>query len=346
MKKITDAQRIDIEDASTAGLLGHLPPAIAEKDIHVTDALLVLSRVQAAHTARLIDPRQNRQMPAQVPLGSQLVFAGGTCLSKAHGLIQRMSEDIDIKIVLEPVPAGYTSGQSERARLRGIHQQISADLHAIGFQLVDSPDNPETRDNRRYHRMDFAYQPVFRDIAGTLRPELKVELNHGAPLLPAVPLEMGYLFDRLVGRADTAPLTIPCVSVAETLAEKVLSLLRRCAWFWAGEQRGEFDRTLVRHIYDVWRIYTLQPATLAAAVSIFDRLVSMDVDVYGAQNPPFAERPYQTLQEALQRASSDAGLQQDFQQRLLPLLYGDYKPSYQECFAVFRQVADQLLAAR
>lgn len=346
MKKITDAQRIDIEDASTAGLLGHLPPAIAEKDIHVTDALLVLSRVQATHTAKLIDPRQNQQRPAQVSLVSQLVFAGGTCLSKAHGLIERMSEDIDIKIVLEPVPEGYTTGQSERTRLKGIHQQISADLHAIGFQMVDSPDNPETRDNRRYHRMDFAYQPVFRDIAGTLRPELKVELNHGEPLLPAVPLGMGYLFDRLIGRADTAPLTIPCVSVAETLAEKVLSLLRRCAWFWAGEQRGEFDRTLVRHIYDVWRIHTLRPATLAAAIPIFDRLVGMDVNTYGAQNSAFAEQPYQTLQEALQRAGSDPGLQQDFQERLLPLLYGDYKPSYQECFAVFQKVADQLLAAR
>ncbi|WP_413772876.1 nucleotidyl transferase AbiEii/AbiGii toxin family protein [Achromobacter xylosoxidans] len=27
-------------------------------------------------------------------MATRLVFAGGTCLSKAHGLVERMSEDI------------------------------------------------------------------------------------------------------------------------------------------------------------------------------------------------------------------------------------------------------------
>jgi len=44
--------------------------------------------------------------------GIQLVFCGGTCLSKAHGLIERMSEDIDFKLVL---PQGVS--RSARSRV-------------------------------------------------------------------------------------------------------------------------------------------------------------------------------------------------------------------------------------
>ncbi len=73
MKTISDAQRQTLEDLSAEGLLGQLPVQTAEKDIHITDLLGAL----ATHAA---------QHPHLADL--QLVFAGGTCLSKAHGLIQ------------------------------------------------------------------------------------------------------------------------------------------------------------------------------------------------------------------------------------------------------------------
>jgi predicted nucleotidyltransferase component of viral defense system len=50
-------------------------PALVEKDWHVVKALAAIA---AAETAPF-----------------QLVFGGGTALSRAHGLIRRMSEDID-----------------------------------------------------------------------------------------------------------------------------------------------------------------------------------------------------------------------------------------------------------
>ena len=36
----------------------------------------------------------------------QLVFGGGTALSRAYGLIRRMSEDIDLRIVAADAPTG------------------------------------------------------------------------------------------------------------------------------------------------------------------------------------------------------------------------------------------------
>lgn len=58
--------------------VGGLTAAILEKDIHVTEALHALFRID--------HPRVG------------FVFCGGTSLSKAYGLIERMSEDVDLKV--------------------------------------------------------------------------------------------------------------------------------------------------------------------------------------------------------------------------------------------------------
>lgn len=55
-------------------------PALVEKDWYVVKALAAIVAVDAA------------------PF--RLVFGGGTALSRAHRLIRRMSEDIDLKINL------------------------------------------------------------------------------------------------------------------------------------------------------------------------------------------------------------------------------------------------------
>ena len=96
MKRIPDELKLDIEDAATAGLLGTLPAVVAEKDHHITDALRALSQVQVIHTARQKDRRRGDPAPAAIQVGIRLVFAGGTCLSKAHSLIERMSEEFGV----------------------------------------------------------------------------------------------------------------------------------------------------------------------------------------------------------------------------------------------------------
>ena len=97
MKTITNELKRDIEDAVAAGLFGIIPPAVIEKDLHVTDALRELSKIKVTQVAR----RVADSAPDQIEVSAHLVFAGGTCLSKAYGLIERMSEDIDIKVVLD-----------------------------------------------------------------------------------------------------------------------------------------------------------------------------------------------------------------------------------------------------
>ena len=69
----------DIDFAEVADALGLSAPAFAEKDYFVVQALKTISQVQS-------EP-------------FEIIFAGGTCLTKAHEITNRMSEDVDLKVL-------------------------------------------------------------------------------------------------------------------------------------------------------------------------------------------------------------------------------------------------------
>lgn len=154
---------------------------------------------------------------------------------------------------------------------------------------------------------------------------------------------LGYMLEKLEGNENPFIFSMNCITVAETLAEKVLSLLRRCAWNWDGRQKGDFDTALVRHVYDVWRIATSHPEALEPATRVFSSSVNKDVLEFGAQHPEFAANPFEVLRRTLEVAQTHAGLKINFEQRLKPLLYAQHKPDYETCFATFAQVARHLL---
>lgn len=256
-----------------------------------------------------------------------------------------MSEDIDIKVALEEPPDGYRLKQGVRGRLKDLHQEIERRLTELGFEYVihDTGDNPDIRDNRRYYCLMVAYDAYFQDVSGALRPQVKLELIHRPPMLKTETREMGYMLDQFVPREAPQRFPMTCITVAETLAEKVLSLLRRCAWNWDGYQRGEFDTALVRHVYDVWRIVESQPDAIEPACQIFAALVQKDVEEFNGQHPEFAQNPYAVLRRSLASAADHEGLKANFEQRLKPLLYTADRPDFQSCYSAFATIAERLL---
>ena len=258
-----------------------------------------------------------------------------------------MSEDIDIKVVLEEVPEGYVlpDGYTDRARLGSLHREVERCLTEMGFQYAvqDDAENPVSCDSRRYYCLLVSYAAHFQDVSGVLRAQLKLELIHRPPILAAEMRELGYMLDQFVPRETPHRFSMTCITVAETLAEKVLSLLRRCAWHWDGQQRGEFDAALVRHIYDVWRIADSQPDALEPARRIFADLVKKDVEEFKGQHPEFDQDPYTVLRRTLASAATSGELEANFEQRLKPLLYATQKPDFQACFVAFATVAERLL---
>lgn len=347
MRKITTDDIRSIEDAVAANLVQGLSPAVLEKDLHITAALFALANLKVSHNAFHAGSSVRGAQPHSVVVRSHVVFAGGTCLSKGYGLIHRMSEDIDLKIILEEPPAGYRFAKSigNRKRLGDIHLTVRQALSSLGFieTHIEGTDNPTTRDGRRYYHLSVKYEPVFEDIAGVLRPELKIELIHRHPKLPRVSRPLNNLLHTLVPGAASTPFDIDCIRIEEALSEKVLSLLRRCAFKWSGHQINEMDPALVRHIYDVWKIDTLEPQAKKEAAGIFNALVLTDKQEFERQNPEFDENPIIVLRDTLKTLVTEQRLKEEFEKKLKPLLFSSEAVDYAECLKSFESVANSFL---
>lgn len=134
MKTITVQQRQRLEDLSAEGLL-NLPTAIAEKNIHVTDLLKALSEIVIQHDG--FQDLDTRRETARIDTEVVLVFASGTCLSKAHRLMDgRMSEDIDIKVVLNPPATPLRKALVTRFRRKVIHDSVLKVFEQLDLKLT------------------------------------------------------------------------------------------------------------------------------------------------------------------------------------------------------------------
>lgn len=219
-------------------------------------------------------------------------------------------------------------------------------LEELGFPLLEyrDGDNPRIRDAHRYYVVGAGYQTAYGEFP-SLRPELKLELIKRQPLLPLERREFGYLHETLAGLPATSKLSIDCISVAETAAEKVISLLRRCAYKWDGHQtKGDIDPALVRHVYDVARIAELSAASLGAARDIFPQLVKNDREEFRGQNPEFDAEPVAVLKRTLGAAKTNGELRDRYTRHLMPLVYDMNPPCFDQSFAAFEVVAEDFLA--
>ncbi len=79
------------------------------------------------------------------------VFKGGTSLSKAYGLIDRFSEDIDLSMNRKPT-------ESEKKKTKNIVTEIG---ERMGFKLAN-PNDIQSRHS--YNKYVFEYESLFSDI--------------------------------------------------------------------------------------------------------------------------------------------------------------------------------------
>lgn len=300
---------------------GDITAALLEKDEHLTDALRAIFALSFEHV--------------------QLVFCGGTSLSKGHQLLQRMSEDADIKVVLSE--SARTWGTSKVRRYLGdeVRERIARSMVDLGF--VEDLDRSRSLNSNRYIHSQWSYERAYSEGPG-LRPNLQLELTTRAPVLATQRCHIGSLIDRLAGRSGQS-FEVPTICVAETLAEKVLSFLRRFAMHRAGLMQQEWDAALVRHIYDVHVILAANPVVREQASSAFGLLVKGDAVEFGRQHPDFAANPLGILKEALKCVAEDAQTREEYDNNLVPLVYAKDKPRFDDAFASFHAAAEVLLGA-
>lgn len=317
MKTISPAQRGAVEEALRLGLTD-LAPSILEKDLLITDVLGLLADFDWGDV--------------------QPVFCGGTSLSKGHGVLERMSEDIDFKLVL---PEGWSRSLARR-QLSRLREQLVDDLRQAGFDL---PEVGITALNEnRYLCLALGYAPQF-PLAAALRAELRLDFTVHAPLLDPVSVEVQSLL-RTMMPLNEQGITHMAVSMPETLVEKVVSFLRRTAGWPDQLERNPDDEQLVRHLYDVYQLQAVLPTTAKASPllqPLFNQTVAGDRVKFGRQQPDFDRDPGGWLQKALVQLQTSGEVEELYERFVGELVWGPPAPfsAARDCFCV---VAKELLA--
>lgn len=314
MKTITKHEHELILTARAEGLTG-LPPSVFEKDLLLTEVLRSIDSIDAD--------------------GVEVIFCGGTCLAKAYGVIDRMSEDIDFKLKL---PKDLSRSTRSRV-LSQFKKRVATHFEGLGFAVPI--DQIVARDENRYVCMNLLYKSRFPRLA-SLRSEIKIELNARPPVLPTSARQIRSMLEVLLGNAETYSL-IECVGVEETLAEKVLSFLRRTGEMKAGRHRADYDGRLVRHLYDVTAIVR-EMGDLSLPLSFFERLVLSDGLQFQRQYPEFVQDPVGEMHGVLRALQEDSEqYERVYREFVDELVFGE-TVKFDEARAIFSRVATEFIA--
>lgn len=206
--------------AGTANELA-IPTNIIEKDYYVTIVLKALSEK--------ID---------------DMVFKGGTSLTKCYQLLDRFSEDIDISYTAE-------SGIPGEARKKHLKRAVVDTMEELNLPIINID---ETRSRRQYNCYRAEYTSIYGLIT-ILKPELVVETYVALLPFPTTKRLVDnyiYRFLRGIDRLDIAetynlmPFEITTQTIERTLVDKVFAI---CDYY----MQGKTERHS-RHLYDIHKI--------------------------------------------------------------------------------------------
>lgn len=144
-------------------------------------------------------------------------------------------------------------------------------------------------DEYRYVELELKYPQQFNQ-SPCLRPIIKLELMETILLHESESRAIQSLVSELYKEAHEVT-AFQCVSIASTLVEKVLSMLRRTASTLRCPDERKDDKTLVRHIYDVHFICQTDALNGIGLEGIFNTIIKEDITRYGPQHPEFVRSP-------------------------------------------------------
>jgi len=152
-------------------------------------------------------------------VGGELVFKGGTCLTKVHSELYRLSEDLDYAI-----PVAVDAPRSERSRrVEPVKTGLSRLNKTVpAFRVIDTlrGANRSTQ-----YLAAVGYSSVLNQQEETI----KIEVSLREPLLTPVfhGLARTMLLSPLTNNPMVAPIGVRCIAKAEALAEKFRAALSR-----------------------------------------------------------------------------------------------------------------------
>lgn len=171
-----------------------------------------------------------------------IVFKGGTSLSKCYKLIKRFSEDIDLTIEFEEKPS-----EGKRRKLK---QNIIDSIEKYGFEIKNTD---EIRSRRDFNKYIVWYPSVFRhvDLKSHVQIETMVKIRaYPNEIMEATSLIYEYLHevdsDNIINEYGLESFKLKVQSIERTLVDKIFAL----ADYYMSERIREHSR----HIYDLYKL--------------------------------------------------------------------------------------------
>lgn len=172
-----------------------------------------------------------------------IIFKGGTSLSKCYNLINRFSEDIDI---------GINANKATEGMRKKLKFSIIKSIDNIGLRL----DNQKDIKTRTYYNKYQIIYPTIENIFTSIKPYLYVET---AIFMKPFPYEIkkadSYIYrflkqnnqETLINTYGLIPFEIKVQTLERTFIDKIFAI---------GDYylTGENKRTS-RHLYDLYKIY-------------------------------------------------------------------------------------------
>ena len=269
-----------------------------------------------------------------------IVFKGGTSLSKAHRLIDRFSEDIDLAL-----RNGHGLGT---ARRRGVMKGIEATATQY---LTHVRGHPQESKHGRFRKTAYAF-PTRTDDAklGQVADTLLIELNsfaHPEPWesMPIATLIHDFLVkaDRadLIARHELEPFRVPVLCVERTLCEKIMGLIR------AGHEPDALAdfRRRIRHIYDIVMIVRATEYRKFLGSDAFAEMIA-EVRKWDRRSMPGASAWLDApLNEAMIVADAEnlwREIRSEFHGNFKDMVYGDSMPDDDEVVACLALIGASL----
>lgn len=295
-----------------------LSPGLVEKDYWVTHTLWALHE-----------------------LGLEVWFKGGTSLSKGFGIIERFSEDLDLKIEAgrSPLPR-VSSWKSEGAKATRDREAyfvaLPRTLRVPGASVRTDPDFRDPSWRSALLRVEYPGNHLA--ALGPLKPFVLLEIGI-ARVTPFVTREMSsFVHDELVAHGlfgefeDNRPRDVRCVHPLVTLLEKLDAVHRRFP------REEVAAATFVRHFEDAAHICEAEQGLppLEGYVSVRELAEEMVAQRQIAAMPTdddVALRPDDSLRWSMLRRAHEA---------IAPMFWGRRTSLDGACAALRRWIADRV----
>ncbi len=172
------------------------------------------------------------QVVADLDLGNvNIAFSGGTCLSKAHKVIHRFSEDMDFIV--------YSAKSLNRNKLSKVKNQIRESVESV-FSAIPN-ENILARNGNQFFQYNIPYDKHFTHNA--LRPNLKLEFSYDTPILPVEIKQVRSFMNEYIEKTDSVK--IATVSPVEIAGNKLSALS------WRVLANNKTEPMIIRHLQDL-----------------------------------------------------------------------------------------------